>query len=422
MLIKFTFENYKSFQTKNTLNVIAAPISELEASNIHETNRLRLLKSISIYGANASGKSNLLDALNFMRWFVLNSSRNTQTDEPIDVKPFRLNTATENAPCFFEVEFLIKKTRYRYGFMATSKKVEAEWLFISPRIKEYVMFVRRGNEYQIDDRYKEGKDIQDKTRDNALFLSVVAQFNGKKSSEVLHWFNNIEPIHGLRSKEYIDTTINMLSDARYSNSIKKLIADADLGIDDVRYQKGKILEDIKDQIDEFGIEDFETLESLKNAIQSDNKGHNVVTFHKKYDKSQKLVGEDNFILSKQESAGTEKYFNIIGILLKAIKEGNIVIIDELDARLHPLLCKGIVKMFNSVENKQGQLIFATHDTNILDNKLLRRDQIYFVEKNEYGSSNTYSLVEFKPRKESSIRHNYLKGKFGAIPFIGEFKF
>ena len=392
MLIKFIFENYKSFQDKAVLSAVAASLKGLEEENIIYSGRMNVLKSLSVYGANASGKSNLLDALLFMRYLVIHSSKDMQRGEKIKAQPFRLSTATEQAPTMFEMELQINEVRYRYGFSATTDAITGEWLFVTTRQKEYPMFVRKDGQFKLWSRFKEGRGLEDKTRDNALFLSVVAQFNGEQAGKIVEWFDNICPIQGLETKGAEAATLRLLENENTRNHIKNLIRNADFGIDDIY---------------------------LNDTQNMDTGLSDVLTVHKKYDAEKRLIGEETFYLNDEESKGTQKFFHLLGTILSSIEKGQIVVIDELSARLHPLLTKYIISLYNSSENQGAQLIFSTHDTNILDHNLLRRDQIYFVEKDKYGSSNLYSLVEFKHRKESPIDKNYIKGKFGAIPFIRE---
>lgn len=392
MLIKFIFENYKSFSDKTVLSAVAASLKGLEEKNIMYSGRMNVLKSLSLYGANASGKSNLLDALLFMRWLVIHSSKDMQRGEKIEVQPFRLSTVTEEAPTMFEMELQIDEVRYRYGFSVTTDAVTGEWLFVTTRQKEYPMFVRKDGQFKLWSRFKEGRGLEDKTRDNALFLSLVAQFNGEQAGKIVEWFDNIRPIQGLETKDSEAATLQFLENENTRNHIKNLIRNADFGIDDIY---------------------------LSDTQNMDTGLVEVLTAHKKYDEKKRLIGQETFYLNKEESKGTQKFFHLLGTLLSSIEKGQIVVIDELSARLHPLLTKYIISLYNSTENQGAQLIFSTHDTNILDRNLLRRDQIYFVEKDQYGSSNLYSLVQFKHRKESPMDKNYIKGKFGAIPFIKE---
>lgn len=225
MLIEFTVGNYLSFKEKVTFSMEAIQTNIQESSStdssdldwktkLNDNNvfkvddELSLLKSAAIYGANASGKSNLIKAIGFMRWFVLSSSTSTQIIDSIDIEEFKLNTETIGKPSFFEIVFLLNQKIYRYGFEVDKKQVIAEWLCHTPKNKEYKLFNRHDRVFSINQRsFKEGKNLEDKTRINALFLSVVAQFNGELSQKILVWFSDLGVISGIQSHLYNRYTI-----------------------------------------------------------------------------------------------------------------------------------------------------------------------------------------------------------------------
>ncbi|HBP66545.1 MAG TPA: abortive infection protein, partial [Desulfosporosinus sp.] len=199
MLIQFKVGNFLSFRDIVTFSMVASPIKEHLTTHVFKANKyFNLLKIGTIYGANASGKSNLFKATSFMSSFVENSSKDSQAEEEIDVENFRLSTETESKPSIFEMTFIQDSIRYRYGFEVNNFKVESEWLFQAVKQAETKLFQRNGKEYEIGDNFLEGKDLESKTRNNALFLSVVAQFNGKIAISILKWFKNMRVISGLK--------------------------------------------------------------------------------------------------------------------------------------------------------------------------------------------------------------------------------
>ena len=207
MLIEFTFGNFRSFKETVTISMVAAKTKARDPQVNEDTtividNKLTLLASAAIYGANASGKSNLIKALFFMRTFVLNSSSSTQVDDEIGVTPFLLNTETEKQPSLFEVIFLKDNVPYRYGFEVDRKNVITEWLFYSPRGKEVKLFVRDENGIKISREFQGDKSTKKVTRSNALFLSVAAQFNSETAKKVLSWFRSLGIISGLDDAGY----------------------------------------------------------------------------------------------------------------------------------------------------------------------------------------------------------------------------
>ena len=232
MLIEFEVGNYLSFNKPVRLSMVATNTDkELLETNTFEAERCRLLRSTAIYGANASGKSNLISAMAFMQWFVANSSRETQAQDKILAIPFKLDYATESAPSRFETSFLLAGKLYRYGFEATPDRVTAEWLFRAEKVKEEALFLRDNDGIDVRDDFSEGLGLESKTRDNALFLSVVAQFNGQLSQAITNWFWRFKTLYGLYDSRYEDFSALMMLDKQARLSLLKLIQEADLGIE-----------------------------------------------------------------------------------------------------------------------------------------------------------------------------------------------
>jgi AAA15 family ATPase/GTPase len=420
MLLEFTVGNFLSFRDKNTLSLSATAIKEYVDTNIISTQRYQLLKSSVIYGANSSGKSNLIKAMSTMRKLVLQSFKQASTEE-LNITPFLLNTENEENPSFFEVLFLLDEVRYRYGFEVDNTSFKSEWLFESKKQSEKPLFVRENDGIEVMKTFSEGKDLEEKTRDNALFLTVVDQFNGKKAKAIMNWFNNFVTVSGLSHEHYTGITFNLLDNEETKPAMQSFYNNADLGFDTVKLNKK-----------EFDVARLpkDMPESIMQEISTKLQGQTMVdaiTVHKKYDSKNKVVGTVEFDMDSQESAGTNKVFNLSGPIFDVLHDGGVLVVDELDASLHPLLTLAITKLFNSQEHNQknAQLIFATHDTNLLTYGNYRRDQIYFVEKDKYGASDLYSLVEYKEegavkaiRKDRSFEKDYIQGRYGAIPFIG----
>ena len=421
MLIGFSVGNYKSFKETVTLSMVASSITEeepeLDTNNVFEINhKLKLLKTAAIYGANASGKSNLIAAINFMKWFVLNSSKETQVSDAIDVEAFRLSTETEKEPSFFEIVFLLEDKTFRYGFEVNAREVVSEWLFQADDSEEKMLF-ERDFDIDISDDFPEGQGIREKTRSNALFLSVVAQFNGKISGKILLWFSKtLQLISGLQDRQYRKETLESFENDRHRHDIIEFIKKLDLGIADIQ---------IKNQ-PPFMTSNNKALYATSYGgslyLTSESKP-TVKTIHPKYDADGKQTAIELFDIEKHESEGTNKLFALAGILLDTLRIGKILLIDELDARLHPLITRELIYLFNSnVTNPHNaQLIFTTHDTNLLSSKTFRKDQVWFTEKDNKGATDLYSLVEYKVGKNASFERDYIIGKYGAIPFIGNFK-
>lgn len=419
MLIEFSTENYLSFKEKTTLSLLAASITEHRDTNIFSAERHELLKGAVLYGANASGKSNFIRAMSTMRRLVLYSFEKSSTEE-LDITSFLLNTETENAPSFFEVVFLIDNIRYRYGFEVDDKIIHAEWLYEAVKLSEKPLFIREKEGIQVMEKlFPEAKDLEERTRDNALFLAVVDQFNGKTAKKIMRWFTNFVTISGLSHENYKGITFGMLEDKKTRPALLDFYKKLDLGFEDIATEKKPFdPKELPDDIPESLVKQMIT--DLEGALRID-----IKTIHKKYDVKNKVAGNVEFDMRSQESSGTNKLFNISGPVFDVLNDGGVLVIDELDASLHPLLTLAITKLFNSAEFNQenAQLIFTTHDTNLLYYGNYRRDQIYFVEKNKYGASEMYSLVEYKEegktiRKDRSFEKDYIEGRYGAIPVIG----
>lgn len=391
MLLYFKLGNYASINEPITINFEASSISEHQESNVNYTSKANTLKSILLYGHNASGKSNILAGLVYFRWIVLNSATNMNVSDSFDVEPFLLDTASEQEPSFFEVGFMIDNTKFRYGVQINKKEVVKEWLLESTRKKYYPLFLRINQAVEIDaKRFENSEGLDKRTRKNALFLSVCSQWSVDKAEKIVYWFGSILTIHGLDDALYRSQTIEYLKSKDENERVIELLKKADLGINGV------------------------------DVLNNDD--HTAVFFMKSVYSNGKKVKERPFLIDAYESEGTRKLFNLLGIFIGAIKEGRIVIIDEFDARLHTLLTKAVIKLFNSDEsNTSAQLLLACHDTALIDKEILRRDQIYFVEKNHLGETRVNALVEFKARKEEAFERNYLKGKYGGIPIIEGFE-
>lgn len=418
MLIEFSIGNYRSFKEKVTFSMVAANIvaknKSLDENNVFTVDdELRLLKSAAIYGANASGKSNLAKALSFMKWFMVNSSKETQSTEKIGVERFRLSIETETKPSFFEIVFLLNRQKFRYGFEANRDKVISEWLFYVPKKRETKLFERTLNKITFSKTYK-ADGIEEKTRHNALFLSVSAQFNVKVAEKILDWLTEkLNVVFGIDDSKYASYTVNCLLENKNRDEIVKLIKKLDLGIGDIKVEQTEFTVDHLPD----GLPD-----ELKKLIFESSRGKatSIQTVHQKFDSEEKYLASELFDFETQESEGTQKVFALAGPLVDTLRNGKVLVIDEFDARLHPLISRTIVELFNSNETNpsKAQLVLMTHDTNLLSNKLFRRDQIWFTEKNRYGATDLYSLVEYQVRNDASFESDYIKGKYGAIPFIG----
>lgn len=398
MLVNFTFKNFRSFKNEMTLSMEAASIQELSDAVV-KSGEEELLPVAVMYGANSSGKSNVLKALKAMRDVLLNSVKLNPKDK-LDAEPFSLDMTSGKEPTSFEIQFTLNGSKFRYGFDYTAEAIIAEWLYEKrPGEREFELFLRSGNEFKISKtRFAEGMGKQAATPDNRLFVSLVAQLNGKVSQSILDWFTNMEYMSGMDGKGYAGKTLRTIfHQEEGKEEIINLLYQTHLGFHGIQVNMNLGEEDSVDS----------------------------KTIHNIYDADGKVVGQKEFPTDKMESEGTKKMIEIAGPIVDAIRLGQILIVDELDAKLHPFLTRKIIGLFMNKEfNKTGaQLIFATHDTNLLNIQYMRRDQIWFTEKDKTDSTDLYSLVEFrddsgnKVRNDRNIEKDYINGRYGAIPFM-----
>lgn len=396
MLIQFSVGNFLSFKEQSTLSLVASALKDIQILsedvifNIGETD-LALLKSATIYGANASGKSNFIKALDFFKWYVINSSKDIQAGERVNVESFRLSSSTVEEPSYFEAIFCNVEYQYRYGFETDENMVHSEWLYQKAnkkRAKEVELFYRDEDGFNIHSKFIIGKELINKqmVRTNALLLSVAAQFNDAVAVEIVKWLNDTTIISGSNEKNIWDLAAIRLDDLKMKQRIVDFSRYADLGI--------------------------ENIEKVNNAI---------ISMHTQYDDEGNEVKLINFPFKKNESEGTIKYFSLAYPIIDALDNGKRLIIDEFDSKMHPLLTCRIIALFNSKETnpKNAQLIFTTHDTNLLSASIFRRDQIWFTQKDRFGATELYSLAEYKVRNDASFEKDYLSGKYGAIPIMGD---
>jgi len=416
MLLQFSIENFLSFRQKAILDCKAGPIKEFP-ENLFDpvlNTDLRLLKSLGIYGANSSGKSNLIKAFSFMRMFVINSFKESQANEQIPFQPFKLTTADKNKPSTFEVVFLIDDIRYKYGFSINNKSVESEWLFQTIKRKEEYVFLRAGKEFNLQKGFKgdlKGKleMLTDFTRRNSLFLSVIAGHNINLAAPLIDWFSRVIIVKDSDHIELINFSAQIMTHDNYRELINDIIQRSDLGIDGV-----------EEKVNDLSGKRALTSDFIAFLFQDEAKDYRVRTRHKIFTPDKRIANSDYFDLVENESSGTQKFFGLLGPILLALKERRIIFIDELDSKIHTKLLEMIVSIFNSEKyNRKGaQLIFTSHNTNILKNKF-RRDQMLLIDKDTYGESTLGSVHrKFKKvRNDASFDKDYLSGAYKAVPNI-----
>jgi len=426
MLVEFSVGNFWSFKDIQTLQMQAAKIKskfpKVDEENVFAvSDKLSLLKSKAIYGANASGKSNLVRAFSAMYYIVKDNLSNLNVLGQ-NIIPFKFNEETLKEPSFFQLIFILEGVQYRYGFEASSTEIISEWLFGKPLdtagVRERYFFVREGDQVDVNEEwFKEGAPFAKKGektspfyRSNSLFLTVVASFNGSLSLAIVRLIvNKISIDPGYDSTILESLSMQLISDdASFKQFINELLPSVDPTIRRIE------LVDM-----EHAIPDFPDKEKiLQNLKKQGQVVSDIAVYRSLYDQSGKVTGQTSVMLDFQEAEGTKKVFALGSIMFLALTKGGALFIDELDARLHPRLTKKIIEMFNSIHTNpnNAQLIFVTHDSSLLDAHLLRRDQITFAKKDKFGATELSSLVEFKGvRNDASFEKDYLLGKYGAVP-------
>ena len=395
MILEFCATNYLSIKDELKFSFIATPLKEScsEPNDLFplEDTGISLVRSAVVYGANASGKSNVVKAFGFYKRFIAESFKNSQAGEAIDVENFRLNATTVKEPTIMEATFTDGEFIYRYGFEVDSQSVHGEWLYkrvCKKRAKEVEVFYREEDSTTVHPKSQLIQELVNKkmVRSNALLLSTAAQFNESTSVCILQWLNNTKVVFCSEDEQLWSNAIKHLDNEPLRKRIIDFAKYADLGI--------------------------ENITKIDNRIVSD---------HKQYDDEGREVNNVSFAFSRNESEGTIKYFSLAYPIIDALDNGKRIVIDELDSKLHPLLVKRIVALFNDAKTnpKGAQLLFTAHDTFLLSAGLFRRDQVWFTQKNSFGATELFSLAEYKVRSTSPFERDYLLGKYGATPIIGD---
>ena len=404
-LLQFSVANYRSIYTRKSISFVASSIKDEPRSNVVYYDKIRCMRTTAVYGANSSGKSNLLMAMSSMVGILFDSAKLNDGDSlPYD--PFVLATTSQKEPTLFEAQFVINGWVYRYGFEYKEDIIVSEWLYraSTKRRKEDVLFVRTKEGIGVNEEtFAEGAGLESKTNSNRLFLSLVAQVGGENtiSKEVMVFFRQWNVISGIVAYNYQNVTKQMfLTGMDGTNEASRLFDDLKLGFGDI---------------------------IAKEEERTNGKGSEirVYTSHYVYSKTGRKKERVFFNMDNMESAGTRKIFDLAGPIVDTLKYGKVLVIDELDAKMHPLLSQYIVNLFNDPKKNvtNAQLIFSTHNTHLLSSSMLRRDQIWFTEKNDKEDTDVYSMMDIllpdgsRPRGDSNLEKNYMMGRYGAIPFI-----
>lgn len=412
MLIQFNFENYKSYFHETSLDLKATGISELSSNLIEYKPNEKYVKVAAIYGANASGKTSVLNAFNHMRYWVLKSFELSGTKKAIPQKRFQFSEEGKNGSSKFEVFFTRQDQEYQYGYLSDDSQVLEEWLYkrsLKSKTRYNLIFERKQQDFRLRNDLKKTADLLDSINERTLMISVLSSLKIEDAINVLNWFEETKVVSfGDVSFEFIVSTSlpkAILDTGERHQRFLEFLKAIDVGIVNIRAEK---------------VEDYD---NIMDQNSNERPKYKVLAQHKNT-----KTGQLEEISLLEESSGTVKMIGLYSFLEEALSEGRTLFVDEMDAKLHPLLSRHILNLFNNTQtNPRGaQLVLTTHDVSSLTNEIFRRDQIWFAEKNAEGISTLYSLAEFKinntkVRYDATYNKDYLGGRYGAIPYLTAFK-
>lgn len=407
MIIQFSCRNYKSIKEEITLSMLASKDSTYEETLYKFNDKIRILPSVSIYGANGAGKTNIINALGYINFLVGNSIK-FQHGDNLPFFPHKLNENDENTS--MEIQFIKNNNRYAYGFKINNTNIVEEFLYHFPKGKQARIFERVNEDYRFNSSYnKEFNELKEsKTKSNRLFLSTAASWSNL--NEIIEPFiflkDDLIVNENLENNSWLHYTIDKISkDKNTKELFLNLLKDLNIGISGI---------DSKTNVKRFKPEDLpnEIPEEIKMLISKGDAIESRVN----------LIYGNMKIDLPDESRGIQKIFEIGGPILDVLLQGKVLVFDELETSLHPTLVVHLIKLFRNpqINRNNAQIIFTTHDTNLLDLEIFRRDQIWLAEKNldDYGTD-LYSLSNLKDiRKDENVEKGYIRGKYGAVPFIG----
>lgn len=427
MLIEFRFKNYRSFRDEATLSMEATGLSSFKNSLIPLTSTVKLLPACAIYGKNGGGKSNVIRAFWLAVQFIRNAQRTQHERAVIPVNPFSLNDYSKDEPTEFDFVYTVNGIKYWYGFSATREKVFSEYLYHAPKGQKALIFNRTGQEFSFTEEKTKRSMIGEMVAENQLFFSVACTMNDAPCVAAMRWFRD----QVYFSRDYSDIPRQLLEYSEDKNMLKA-ISDyakaADLGIQDMQFEfdskelkdDDSLPKDIPDGIKTALVQFMHVLSETSNNGEMRLKMGEVTAKASHQGQTKDGKKASYLIDLADESDGTRKLMGLAPAIESALRTGGILLVDELERELHPKLVNYIIAKFQSkTANPNGaQIVFTTHNTELMNLELLRKDQIYFVDKQDKdGASELYSITEFATRTTDNIRKGYLVGKYGATPDI-----
>ena len=413
MLLRFGVSNHLSICESQELSFSASSLKDRDEGLIDcaDSPNGSILPAIVIYGANASGKSNLVSAVETMRGMVLRSQTMWDPDGGVPRHPFRLDAASLQAPSKFDIDFVIDGVRYHYGFEASNSAFVSEWLYVYPKSHRRTLFEREGNEFHFGRGLKgPNKVIAGLTRSNSLYLSAAAQNDHEQLSSVFAYFRSIRTSHEISIPG--SQVSRRLSEKEPTNRVIEFLGNIGTGVIDYRRKESELPETVQLLRRDFMAALSKHIDLPEREQVEETKAVNIELAHRSRD------GKPVYFDLDRESAGTRRLLIALGFAFHALDEGTPLIIDELDASLHTHASEAVLKLFCSPKTnaKGAQLVATTHDTNLMASAVLRRDQLWFSQKDADGATQLYPLSDIRTRKGDNIEKGYLQGRYGAVPF------
>ena len=425
MLVSVTISNFLSFGSKTTISFVATPIKGKNDYTFYPPSYewdYRLLRSIGIMGFNSAGKSNLLKGIAVMKYAVIYSGTSASNVFQTTIQPFLLRENNKE-PSFFEIVFFVNNRKYRYGYKILNSIIDEEWLFYAePKIRENNLFYRIGRNLTYSKTWNKQSDsmldtLFKRTQDHTLFLSVLGVLNVDPAVEILKWFEKITIIESFESDDFIDFTAELINNDIFRYNFLRLLHEAKLGFTVIAEVKkvgtGKAVR-VEKEFMKF---------MLENELLPKNT-YDIKTAHDVFDNNGEKTGTIYFDLREQESAGTKKFFVVMGLLLDAIVKGKILLFDELDSQFHFAMFETLISFFNNpkINFKGAQLIFTSHNISILKKDKLRRDQLYLIRKNEFSESilDRFHEKGRTIRTDASLEKEFIDGDLKSHPNIDLF--
>jgi AAA15 family ATPase/GTPase len=414
MLLRYGVSNFQSIRSYQELSLVASSLKDTGADLLFQEGRREAALPVAmIYGANASGKTSVLRALQRLASLVVESHTGGTPTAVIRRSPFALDPRAREEPTQFDCDFVLDGVRYHYGFKASSEEFVEEWLYAFTGGHRQTWFYReQGKQIQFGKNLKgRNKLIEDITRRNSLFLSVAAQNAHPQLTPIYEYFA-AKMVFRMGANERAIPNRIARGGLGIDPRVTRFLQFADTGVVSARVE---LIERPPYQ--------RELFQRLENEASADDAARIAMRMEPTVRLSlghSSLTGEPVYLALSQESRGTVRLLDLVSDALRAIDGGGVLVVDELDGSLHTLLARELINLFsNSKHNENGaQLIASTHDTNILCSDALRRDQVWFTEKNNSGETHLFPLTDLKTRNTDNLEKGYLQGRFGAIPYLG----